>query len=119
MTRKPNNLMAIILLAMAALAPPAARAGDHAAGQAIYQNNCARCHGTDGSGAMRGVPDFTGADSALSKPEAELVQNTIEGVFRGMFPMPPRGGNSSLSDQDIVTIVRYMKATFSRKTDGS
>lgn len=108
------RLIAILATLLAVLTPSIGNADDNVAGQQIYQQNCVGCHGSDGSGNMRGIPDLTASDSPLKKPEAELVNNVINGVYRSMFGMPPRGGNSSLSDQDIVEVVRYMKATFTR-----
>jgi len=95
------------------LIPYLAHAQEPSTGKAIYEQNCAGCHGSNGKGRMRGVPDFTKANGVLSKPESELVQNTINGVSGGgMFGMPAKGGNPSLSKQDIVNVIRYMKATF-------
>lgn len=104
---KSSAFVALLLIASLA------HAQEPSTGKAIYQQNCAGCHGSDGSGRMRGVPDFTKANGVLSKPESELVQNTINGVYgRGMFGMPAKGGNPNLSKQDIVNVIRYMKATF-------
>jgi mono/diheme cytochrome c family protein len=95
--------------------PSLAQAQEPSTGKAIYEQNCAGCHGSDGSGRMRGVPDFTRFNGVLSKPESELVQNTINGVSGGgMFGMPAKGGNPNLSKQDIVNVIRYMKVTFRR-----
>ena len=95
--------------------PSLSQAQEPSTGKAIYEQNCAGCHGSDGSGRMRGVPDFTRANGVLSKPESELVQNTINGVRGGgMFGMPAKGGNPSLSKQDIVNVIRYMKGAFKR-----
>ena len=64
---------------------------------------------------MRGVPDFTRSNGVLSKPESELVQNTINGVSGGgRFGMPVKGGNPDLSDQDIRNVIHYMLATFKK-----
>ena len=95
--------------------PSLSQAQEPSTGKAIYEQNCAGCHGSDGSGRMRGVPDFTMTDGVLSKPESELVQNTINGVSGGgMFGMPAKGGNPNLSKQDIENVIRYMKAAFKR-----
>ena len=95
------------------LIPSLAQGQEPSTGKAIYEQNCAGCHGSDGSGRMRGVPDFTRSNGVLSKPESELVQNTINGVSGGgMFGMPAKGGNPNLSKQDIVNVIRYMKVTF-------
>jgi len=108
-----NCIMSSLAAAILLFAPSLSQAQEPSTGKAIYEQNCAGCHGSDGSGRMRGVPDFTKANGVLSKPESELVQNTINGVSGGgMFGMPAKGGNPSLSKQDIENVIRYMKAAF-------
>jgi len=97
------------------LVPSLSHAQEPSTGKAIYEQNCAGCHGSNGKGRMRGVPDFTRTNGVLSKPESELVQNTINGVSGGgMFGMPAKGGNPNLSKQDIENVIRYMKGAFIR-----
>lgn len=111
LNRFTRSLTALIFL----FAPSLSQAQEPSTGKAIYEQNCAGCHGSDGSGRMRGVPDFTKVDGVLSKPESELVQNTINGVRGGgMFGMPAKGGNPDLTKKDIVNVIRYMKVTFKR-----
>lgn len=64
----------------------------------IYRQNCHSCHD---SGLM-GAP-MLGNDRYQADFET-LVENSINGI--GM--MPPRGGNASLSDDDVRAVVRYM-----------
>ncbi len=86
----------------------------HAAdGQRVYEQVCAGCHGADGSGAMPGVPDFTDRDGPLAKPDAVLLRNTISGVQRpGTMPMPARGGNPALTDDELRATLAYLRRTF-------
>jgi cytochrome c5 len=101
-----------LLLLWLPVIPGPAGAQDNSAGESIYYQTCVNCHGRDGTGRMR-IPDLTGKDGALNKPEAELVKNTINGYSSGSRSyMPPRGGNASLTDQDIGNAIRFMKATF-------
>jgi len=110
-----NCIISSLAVVTFLLVPSVSQAQEPSTGKAIYEQNCAGCHGSDGSGRMRGVPDFTKANGVLSKPESELVQNTINGVRgSGMFGMPAKGGNPSLSKQDIENVIRYMKDAFRR-----
>ena len=110
-----NCLISSLAVVTLLLAPSLSQAQEPSTGKAIYEQNCTGCHGSDGTGRMRGIPDFTRANGVLSKPESELVQNTINGVRGGgMFGMPAKGGNPNLSKQDIVNVIRYMKAEFRR-----
>ena len=63
---------------------------------------------------MPGVPDLTAKNSALKKPVAELVRNTMQGMQSPGSPlaMPPKGGSPDLTEQNIVDAIHYMQATF-------
>ena len=43
----------------------------------------------------------------LGKGRAELYKSSIEG-FSGYFPMPPRGGNPNLTDEEVRAAVDYL-----------
>lgn len=72
--------------------------GDAAAGETVFANNCAVCHGADGTGGSG--PDITGEDSA--EEVAEIVLNGEEGMtaFDGV-----------LTDQEIADVVAYVTET--------
>lgn len=90
--------------------------GDVTAGAAVYSGTCAACHG----------PTAAGIDS-LGKPLApsEFVASTSEDDLAAFIKvgrpvsdpantqgidMPPRGGNPSLSDQDLQDVAAYIKS---------
>ena len=79
-------------------------------GMEIYNNNCLACHGVDGKGNLPGVPDFTEPQGRLSKSDAVLLDNIINGFqsLDGFMPMPARGGNSALSNADISVVLDYI-----------
>lgn len=83
-------------------------------GENIYKNNCMACHGSDGKGGFSGVPDFTAENGRLSKSDSELLSNIINGFKSkgSLMPMPPRGGNSQLSDEKLMTTLKYIKHKF-------
>lgn len=84
-------------------------------GKPIYESNCLACHGANGKGSIPGVPDFTAKNGRLSKSDSELLSNIITGIQSpgSSMPMPPRGGNSALSNADLNAVLRYIKASFS------
>jgi cbb3-type cytochrome c oxidase subunit III len=92
-----------------ASAPQAAPASD---GAALFQQNCAMCHGNDGKGfAAIKTPDFTDPKwqaSMTDKEIAEVIKNGKKGT-----PMPAFGGK--LKQEDIQTLVRYIRAFDSSK----
>ncbi|MFQ5644624.1 MAG: c-type cytochrome [Thiogranum sp.] len=83
-------------------------------GEDIYDQTCIACHSADGKGAFPGVPDFTRKDGRLSKPDDDLFKHVTGGFQSPGSPMamPPKGGNASLTDEDIRTVIRYLHEKF-------
>lgn len=72
-------------------------------GSGVYTKNCASCHKL----GMIGSPK-TG-DKAAWKPLISAgVPQLTQSVINGKGVMPARGGNSSLSDDEIQAAVEYM-----------
>ena len=84
-------------------------------GMEIYDNNCLAYHGVDGKGNLPGVPDFTESQGRLSKSDAVLLDNIINGFQStdGLMPMPAKGGNSALSNTDMSAVLNYIRNSFS------
>lgn len=94
--------------------PLAMAAGDAERGEQVYQETCIACHGPDGRGALEGVPNLADPRGRLAKPDDVLVRNMIEGFQSpgSPMPMPPKGGNPDLSDQDMVDVLAYIRSEF-------
>jgi len=84
-------------------------------GEKVYQSNCMACHGANGKGAIPGVPDFTNKMGRLTKTDAQLLNNIINGYQspNSIMQMPPRGGNSNLSDAELSAALGHIRKTFS------
>ncbi len=81
--------------------------GDAAAGKAIYDVNCANCHGADGNSPMAamGVPSFANSDR-LDKPVDERYESVCKGKASASgIAMPPFCG--PLSEADIRNALAY------------
>lgn len=77
-------------------------------GQAIYESNCASCHGVTGSGSSSMVLE---AQVAFDNPEWHkryTDQQIIGSIKNGKGMMPAFG--SSISDADLKTLVTYMRS---------
>ncbi len=90
--------------------------GDPIAGAAVYSGTCSACHGADltgidGLGKPLAPSAFVADNSedelaafiAVGRPTSD-PENT-QGV-----DMPPKGGNPSLNDQDLLDVAAYLKA---------
>ncbi|HEX4953314.1 MAG TPA: cytochrome c [Thermoanaerobaculia bacterium] len=88
---------------------------DKARAHNLYQRNCAVCHGATGQG-MRGLGKSLIANPFVhDRGETELVaflktgRNASHPLNETGVNMPPRGGNPSLTDEDLVAIARHLK----------
>jgi cytochrome c5 len=84
-------------------APAAAPAAAEQTGEQIYNTTCMACHTTGAAGAPKLDEKDVWTDRAAQGLEV-LVQNAVN----GKNAMPPKGGNTSLSDEDIKRAVEYM-----------
>jgi cytochrome c551/c552 len=108
-----QNMKKLVTLtvAIAAMAAWSARAAD---AKALYEEQCAKCHGTDGKGATKmgqkiGCKDYTDA-----KVQAELKDDAgIKAIKEGLKDkdgkslMKPTEG---VSDDDAKALVAYMRS---------
>lgn len=81
-------------------AAPAAGGAD---GQKVYEANCKACHG----GAIPGAPGVGKNDEwapRIKQGKETLYKHALE----GFNSMPAKGGNTSLSDDEVKAAVNYM-----------
>jgi mono/diheme cytochrome c family protein len=103
----------VVLVALLAI-PLAACGGDDAPegaggapdGQAIYESNCARCHGPDDEGGV-GLPLGNGAVE-----ESLTLDEQIETITNGRDAMPAWG--DQLSDEEIEAVATYEREELGR-----
>lgn len=72
-------------------------------GKAVYEATCAACHATGAAGA----PKF--GDKAAWAPRIKAgVAALHTSALKGKNIMPPKGGNASLPDADVIAAADYM-----------
>lgn len=76
---------------------------DLAKGEQIYNNTCIACHMTGHFGAPQ-VGNQKEWKTRLEKGLDVLSNNSL----KGLNSMPPKGGNSSLSDEEVKAAVAFM-----------
>jgi cytochrome c5 len=87
---------------LSAGAPAAAGKPD---GKKIYDTTCTVCHGA----GVAGAPKF--GDKAAWAPRIKTGMDAIYKIaLGGKGAMPPKGGNTALSDADVKAAVDYMVA---------
>ena len=103
MKRPPSSapagaLMAAVVAALCLL-PPGARASEARSGEQVYAAVCAACHAT---GVDR-APVF--GDRKAWKPLiAEGQRMLVRTATKGIRRMPPRGGDPTLTDLEVLII---------------
>ena len=84
-------------------------AAGNADGKKVYDGTCHVCHGAGIAGAPK-FGDKAAWGPRIAQGEATLVQHAMGGFQGKSGVMPPKGGNTSLSDADIKAAVEYMMA---------
>lgn len=75
-------------------------------GQVIYDQLCGACH----ANGVGGAPLMTRAAWAprIARGEETLIDHAIAGFQGETGIMPPKGGNPSLTDEQVAATVRWM-----------
>jgi mono/diheme cytochrome c family protein len=99
--------LSIAIIAVSALSATAADA------KATYEQECAKCHGTDGKGQTKmgqklGIKDYTDAKVQADLKDDAAFKAIKEGIKKDDKPlMKPVEG---LSDDEIKALVAYLRA---------
>jgi cytochrome c5 len=96
----------------AASAAPAATAGgtgDVALGKSVFDKTCTACHTAGVAGAPK-LGDKAEWGPRIAQGTDVLHKHAIEGFTGSKGAMPPKGGNTALSDADVKAAVDYMVA---------
>lgn len=94
-----QNLICALLIALVSMPLLAA---DPNEGSRVYNEQCAYCHGTDGSGELPGLPNFQ---------RGERLMQTDQSLFRvisdGRGSMPAFAG--LLDEREILDVIAYLR----------
>ncbi|MDJ0924944.1 MAG: cytochrome c [Acidimicrobiia bacterium] len=90
-------------------------AGDAARGEEVFTKTCVSCHGEGGQGIEGLGKPMPGSAFITGLSDDELVEFIKVGRGTGDpdnttgVDMPAKGGNPSLSEQDLVDVVVYIR----------
>ena len=109
-------LAALFLAACGGSAEPTYAPEDIAQGGEIFASICSACHGPDAKGLPNLGKDLTISTYVKDNDDETLLVLLKEGRPSGHelnttgVDMPPKGGNPALSDEDLLTIVAYLRS---------
>lgn len=72
-------------------------------GEAVYGGLCKTCH----EAGVAGAP-ITGSDQMADRLDEKGLETLVSNAINGLNAMPPRGGNPTLSDEQIRAAVEFM-----------
>lgn len=89
--------------------------GGAAQGQEIYRSTCAACHGQNAEGVDGLGTKLSDNKFIQDQSNADLIlfitvgRSTTDPANTTGVEMPAKGGNSSLTEQDIADVVDYLR----------
>ena len=84
-------------------------------GQTLFQGTCAACHGQNAEGVTGLGPDMHDNAFIKSKSKADMIlffaagRSTTDPENTTGIAMPAKGGNSSLTNEELTDIVDYLR----------
>ena len=84
-------------------------------GRVLFDRVCATCHGRDANGVPRLGKGLRDNEFSRQLSDRELIDFLIEGrpathpLNSTGIDMPPRGGDPSISEEDLAKIVAYLR----------
>ena len=88
-------------------AAPATGGGNVAKGEATYKQTCFACHAAGVAGAPK-LGDKAAWGPRIAQGMDTLHMHSIKGFQGKAGMMPAKGGNTTLSDADVMAAVDYM-----------
>ncbi|MDP7005141.1 MAG: cytochrome c [Phycisphaerales bacterium] len=84
-------------------------------GSILWKTSCASCHGADANGLPDLSPTLVGSEFVSNSTDKELLEYITVGrkvddpksVMN--LEMPPKGGNPMLKENDLLSIVAYIR----------
>ncbi|MBH9552302.1 c-type cytochrome [Inhella gelatinilytica] len=88
-------------------AEPAAAGAQNDLGKGVYAKTCAMCHSAGVAGAPK-PGDKADWGPRIAQGMDVVYKHAIEGFTGGKGMMPPRGGGTALTDEQVKAAVDFM-----------
>jgi len=88
-------------------APAPAPVAENALGKSVYGKTCALCHAAGVAGAPK-PGDKADWGPRIAQGKDTLYKHALEGFTGAKGMMPPRGGSTTISDDEVKAAVDYM-----------
>lgn len=99
----------VVAVAIPVAAAPGAATAKPAGGEGVYNTACTACHGAGIAGAPKSGDKVAWAPR-IAQGKPKLYEHAIKGFQGKGGVMPAKGGNATLSDDDVKAAVDYMIA---------
>ena len=112
----PIGLMMLQNNAASGSIEPASSPAAIAQGKAIFDQTCAACHGQDARGISGLGKDLVEGEFVRQLDDEALVafiergRSATDSLNTTGVPMPPKGGNPTLTRQNIADVVAYLRS---------
>ncbi len=125
MGRKATLTLILVLASALVLAACSPGGGDSgpayspdmvAAGEVEYQKTCSACHAADATGIDNLGKALVGSEFVNERTDAELLEyvklgRAVDDPLNSTgIAMPPKGGNPALTDDQIMSIIAYLRS---------
>ncbi|HZK14270.1 MAG TPA: cytochrome c, partial [Desulfobaccales bacterium] len=105
-------LLCLGLLGGVALAQSQGQGDAVQRGQAVFEDNCAQCHRSNGEGLPATFPALNKNPFVLGDPKP-VIATVLNGQKGNLGRMP--GWKDKLDDQQIVAVVTYLRQAWSNR----
>ena len=84
----------------------------------LYESNCASCPDSGSFGAPK-LGNKEAWHGRMAEGKDVMIKKAITGIDGKIGMMPPRGGNTSLSDEDVKAAILYMTSKINTSSENT